>query len=157
MSNNLRFTGANPPTELWRQYPNWRNALEEEGKDGQDESTLMPHEIQTHIGPFTSFTAGTARYVDGREFPVFLAVIENRIVGCYVYDGAVPWSIYFRGPQKRWLPYRADWLPEAERPRVVSFDDKSIFPLKISMFVPWRMGDVPSVYQISSLGQMSEA
>lgn len=59
MPKPLRFTGQNPPPELWRTYPNWLNAFEEEGEAGQDETTLVPHEVQTHIAPHTAFTAAT--------------------------------------------------------------------------------------------------
>jgi hypothetical protein len=51
MHTRLRFTGQNPPPELWREYPNWRNAYGEEGEEGQDETTLLPDEVQTHIHP----------------------------------------------------------------------------------------------------------
>src|SRR5688500_14967146 len=116
----LRFTGENPPPEIWGEYPNWRNAYEEEGMNGQDETTLMPDEIKTHIRKYTSFTTGIARFNDGREFPAFLAVGEGRIDGCDVYQTANPWRVIYNRPDKRWTPFLAEWLPEKERPPVVS-------------------------------------
>src|SRR5581483_2980708 len=138
MPNPLRFTGKNPPPELWQKYPNWSNAYEEEGEDGQDETTLMPHEVQTHIGPHTSFTAGTVQLHDGRQFPAFLAIGRNGIDGCEVYEMEKPWRIYYNYPQKRWVSFRAEWLPEFERPPSVLFDNETVFPLEVRMSVPWQ-------------------
>jgi hypothetical protein len=154
MPARLRFTGKNPPPELWHQYPNWRNAYEEEGLSGQDETTLMPHEVQTHVAPQTSFTAGTARLHNGAEFPAFLAIGRDGIDGCQVYQTASPWRIYYNYPQRKWVSFVAEWLPEAERPPHVSFEDESVFPIEIRMAVPWHEGGRPSGYLITSDGQI---
>lgn len=53
----LRFTGEWPPPDLWKEYPNWEPALEEEGEPGQDETTLRPGEEQRFVIGF-GFTAG---------------------------------------------------------------------------------------------------
>jgi len=156
MPTRLRFTGQNPPPELWREYPNWRNAYEEEGQDGHDETTLMPHEIQTHIGEDTSFTTGIARFHDGREFPAFFAVGERGIDGCEVYETDSPWRTYYSYPDKRWVAFRAGWLPESERPPTVLFDDPAVFPLELRMAVPWKQGGRPTAYQITRDGVMHE-
>jgi hypothetical protein len=156
MPKKLRYTGENPPLELWAKYPNWRNAYEEEGDEGQDETTLMPHEIQTYIGEYTSFSAGSVCFHDGREFPAFLAVGERGVDGCQVYECEVPWRIYYSYPDKRWLPFRAEWLPEEERPPAISFDDGAIFPLEIRMAVPWRHGGATAAYQLTRDGEMHE-
>jgi hypothetical protein len=152
----LRFTGMIPPPDFWKQYPNWRNAFEEEGIDGQDETTLMPHEVQNFITENTSFTGGRVHLNDGREFPAFLAVFGNHIEGCHVFETALPWRIYYNRPKKKWVAYQAEWLPEAKRPPHVDFDNALVFPVKIILSVPWQKGGIPSVYQISSSGQMNQ-
>ena len=154
MSKPLRFTGEDPPLHLWARFPNWRNALEEEGEEGQDETTLMPDEVQTRVGEYTSLTAGRARFNDGREFHALLEIGDHRIDGCSVYQAKNPWRIYFSCPDRRWLSFRAEWLPEAERPPSVLLDDEGIFPLEIFMTLPWREGEKPSVYQIGPDGQI---
>jgi len=156
MRTRLRFTGQNPPPTLWRKYPNWRNAYEEEGEEGQDETTLMPHEVQTHIEEHTSFSAGTVRFHSGPEFPAFLAIGQNGIDGCEVYETATPWRVYFSYPNKRWVSFRAEWLPEAERPPAASLGDERVFPLEIRMVVPWVQGGQPSRYQITRDGVLHE-
>jgi hypothetical protein len=152
MCARLRFTSQNPPPELWPEHPNWRNAYEEEGERGQDETTLMPDEVQTHISDSTSFSAGVARFNDGREFPAFLAVLFNEFIGCRVYEKSIPWRIYHSPRDKRWVSFRAEWLPESERPPFVSFDDAAVFPLEIHMAVPWKKGAKPAVYRIGKDG-----
>ena len=156
MPERLRFTGRNPPPDLWQIYPNWRNAYEEEGVPGQDETTLMPHETQTYIGPHTSFTAGLAHFHDGRRFPAFLAIGASGMDGCEVYQFSVPWRIYYDYPQRRWVPFRAEWLPHDQRPPAVALDNDSVFPLEIRMTVPWRQGGVPSAYRITPDGRLHE-
>ncbi len=116
----------------------------------------MPHEVQTHIGQRTSFTAGADRLHDGREFPAFLAVGRNGIDGCQVYEKETSWLIYYKYPEKRWLSFRAEWLPEPERPPHISFDDETVFPLEICVQVPWQEGDRPSRYRVTADGQMRE-
>jgi hypothetical protein len=141
---------------LWAKYPNWRNAYEEESEDGQDETTLMPSEVQTHIDENTSFTAGIVRFHNGHEFRAFLALGERGVDGCDIYQTDTPCRIYFSYPEKRWVYFRAEWLPEHERPPTVSFDDEAIFPLQIRMNVPWRKGGIPAVYQVTKDGDMNE-
>jgi hypothetical protein len=156
MPTRLRFTGQNPPPELWREYPNWRNAYEEEGEEGQDETTLMPHEVQTHIGEHTSFTGGVAHLHDGRQFPAFLAVSKRGIHGCEVYETATPWRVYYSYPDKQWISFRAEWLPENERPPAVSLEDDAVFPLGIRMSVPWKHGGRPAAYELTKDGVLRE-
>ena len=102
MPEPLRFTSENPPPHLWANFPNWRNALEEEGEKGRDETTLMPDEVQAPIGEDTSFTAGKVRLLDGREFPAFLSVGENGLDGCEAYQEEIPWP--------RLVAPVADWV-----------------------------------------------
>jgi hypothetical protein len=156
MPSPLRFTGENPPPELWQEFPNWRDAYEEEGEEGQNETTLMPHEEQSHIAEHTSFTAGRVRFSDGREFPAFMAVAKNQVDGCQVYESAAPWRIYYKYPEKRWVPYRAEWLSEPERSPSVSFEDAKVFPLEIRLRLPWKRGEAPKRYRIDQTGQMRE-
>jgi hypothetical protein len=154
MPKPLRFTGTNPPPELWRTYPNWKNAYDEEGEPGQDETTLMPHEVQTHIAPHTSFTAATVRFNDGRRFPAFCSIGRIGIDGCEVYETGAPWRIYYSYPQKKWVPFLAEWLPETERPPHVSLGDSSVFPLEIKLQVPWQGSTRPSAYRVTPDGQI---
>ena len=156
MPKRFRFTGESPPPRLWKQYPNWRNAYEEEGKEDQDETTLMPHEVQTCIGRYTSFTGGRVRFNDGRQYPAFLSLGEAGIDGCEVYEKAKPWRIYYCYPDKKWVSFREEWLPKAERRPSVSLDDNTIFPLEIHMAVPWNEGGQPRRYRITKGGEMHE-
>ena len=116
----------------------------------------MPHEVQSHIGEHTSFTTGTVRLYDGREFPAFLGIGWIGIDGCEVYQTDTPWRVYYDYPKKRWVSFRAEWLPESERPPAVSFDDEAVFPLEIRMAVPWQVGRRPTSYRITKDGEMYE-
>jgi hypothetical protein len=153
----LRFTGENPPPEIWTEFPNWCLALGEEGEAGQDETTLMPHEEQSFIGEHTSFTGGSVRFHDARIYPALLEIgSEERIVGCQVYESTSPWRVYLDYPSKKWTAYSEDWLPQAQRSPVVSMADERIFPLEVRMHVPWKKSGRPTIYEISPDGSIRE-
>jgi hypothetical protein len=54
------------------------------------------------------------------------------------------------------VSFRAEWLPEAERPPSVSFEDQEIFPLEVHLRLPWRPGEQPKKYRIECNGQLQE-
>jgi hypothetical protein len=116
----------------------------------------MPDEVQTHISDSASFSTGVARFFDGREFPAFLAIGRAGVDGCEVYQTHIPWRIYYSYPDKRWVSFRAEWLPESERPPFASLDDDAVFPLEIRMFVPWKQGGRPAVYRVEKDGRLHE-
>ena len=77
MNANLRFTGENPPPELLSEYPNWENAYDEEGVEGQDETTLRPAENQSVIEEYTSFAAAEVVLNSGQKCPALIYMIEE--------------------------------------------------------------------------------
>lgn len=147
MSNDLRITGDNPSPELLEQYPNWENALDEEGDDGQDETTLRPAEDQSVIGEYVPFTAGIAWLNDGRECAAILEMIDG-ISGLQFYlDGhwyrVIRWSGRF-GEFERWEPFVQEWLPEDERAFApFSLDDERFFPLRFVSRLPFHKTSSP--------------
>jgi hypothetical protein len=66
-----RLTGRRPSAAQLRRWPNWRQCLDEEDEEGQDETTIRPDDEQAAIGPETSGTALEASSADGRCFPAF--------------------------------------------------------------------------------------
>jgi hypothetical protein len=56
MKNHLRFTEAWPPIAVLVDYPNWVYALDEEGKPGQNETTIKPETQQLYVSQETCFT-----------------------------------------------------------------------------------------------------
>jgi hypothetical protein len=90
----LRYTGRFPPLrELC--FANWELALDEEGRKGQDETTLRPCLEQRFIARETAWTAAEARLADGESLPALVCI-----------DLIVPpneVAIFF---QRRWLILR---------------------------------------------------
>ena len=135
MSNDLRFTGDFPPPGLFEKYPNWEYALDEEGIDGQDETTLRPSEDQSVIGEYVSFTAGTAWLNNGHECPVIIELVDG-VAGINFYlEGR--WNRLLRSVDRfrqfeRWEPYVEDWLPEEERSPSLRLSNEKIFPSRFA-------------------------
>jgi hypothetical protein len=133
----LRFTGEWPPPGLWKQYPNWESALEEEGEPGQDETTLRPSEEQRFVISF-GFTAGEVEQANGQRLPALLSVCDE-IDGVTAFTSETGgWSIQRLGRPARWVCTVEDWRPEAERAPSVSLEDPSVFPLRVRSLLPVR-------------------
>lgn len=135
MEERIRITGDNPPRHLWTRYPNWENALDEEGLPGQDETTLRPADNQSSIDESVTFTAGNVIFADGRSFPAMISIIARQIDFIYVYpdpEREVCWSVRFHYPTQRWIPMNDAWCLVSEKTISVPLDDAGIFPLKAS-------------------------
>jgi hypothetical protein len=157
MNRNLRFTGEWPPEEILRQYPNWEYALDEEGVPGQDETTLKPQSEQGHINIDTVFTVGEVLTNDGNTYPAILEMSDSRIEGINTFTAeGRAWRIYMTRPTRKWVPFEADWLSEAERPLPVSFDDQSVFPITVTSLLPKAQGSHPMRILIESHGFAKE-
>jgi hypothetical protein len=133
MTEKLRFTGEWPPPRHWSKYPNWEYALDEEGEEDQDETTLRPADVQSYIAEYTAFTAGEVEYADGAKMPALLELSYSRepdAVNVFVNDKDA-WRILYSVPEKRWVAFIQDWLPKSERGPDVSMDDPRLFPLVV--------------------------
>jgi hypothetical protein len=128
MSKPLRYTGCWPPPDVLAQYPNWIYALDEEGEEDQDETTIKPEDQQHYISERTCFTAADIVLAGGVVKTGFITVDE--IVPCAidVFDGQEWWSVG-KGNGRRWETGTQSWLPTEEGRPTVSLDDRRIFPL----------------------------
>jgi hypothetical protein len=125
MAKKLRYTGDWPPPEVLARYPNWEMAYEEEGVEGQDESTLRPQKEQRRITSDTVHTAGDVWLADGRTYPAIITVALGTPSSCWFHDGKRWWAMQtFR---KKWEPQGTD---------SVDMKDKSTFPLRFRTRLP---------------------
>jgi hypothetical protein len=156
--NRLRFTGEDPPQDLWAEFPNWENALDEEDVEGQDETTLRPAAVQDRLTDDVVFTVGLARYSDGRQFPALLETNAQRVDGVTVYpQSGNPWRIVRLGQPARWTAFLEEWLPEERRSFApVSLGDLALFPLLIESRLPKSNG-APIRLVVHSNGRESHA
>lgn len=147
----LRFTGEWPPPALWRQYPNWESALEDEGEPGQDETTLRPSQEQRFVLEF-GFTAGEVEQANGQRLPALLSMCDG-IDGVTAFTSDHGgWSIQHLGKPARWVCTVEDWLPESERSPSVSLQDPAVFPLQVRSLLPLRETGKPLEFRILSDG-----
>jgi hypothetical protein len=127
MSKSHRYTGEWPPIEVLRQYPNWEYALDEEGDEGQDETTIRPEPEQRHITSQTAFTTGTATQADGTRRRALLGITFGQVESVDVFvDDKNCWTL-IRMPSG-WCQ---SWLPEEKRMLSISLTDPNIFPLHV--------------------------
>lgn len=152
----LRFTGEWPPPGLWKQYPNWEPALEEEGEPDQDETTLRPAEEQQFVIEF-GFTAGEVEQANGHRLPALLGMCDEVDAVTAFTSEAGGWSIRLLGEPARWVCIVEDWKPEAERSPSVSFEDTSVFPLLVRSLLPTRPTGKLIAFQIRADGTIAAA
>lgn len=126
----LRYTGCWPPVEILREYPNWVFALDEEGEDGQDETTIRPEAQQEFISDDTDFTRGEAQLADGTRCEAIFSVCDDFLDGVYVRSGEGWWGVRQQA-DKSWEVIEDSWLPEAQRGASVSLADAKVFPAQV--------------------------
>jgi hypothetical protein len=133
MGERLRFTGGFPPSQYWDRYPNWENALDEEGLPDQDETTLRPSDVQDCITTDTTFTVGEVITGDGRRLRALLEVpYWGRLDGVTAFHSEqTVWYVFHSNVEKKWITCVANQLP-----KIVPVDDTSIFPLTIKSRLP---------------------
>ena len=157
MPKPYRYTGSFPPIDVLAQFPNWENAIDEEGEDGQDETTLRPADEQTYIGEWVPFTAADAWLASGEHCPAIGYVIDPvGITSLHVFNGDDWRELRYDLETQLWSPFVADYIPEPDRPPTVSLSDTSIFPLRVSTRLPFEPGGEPFATTIDSNGREQE-
>lgn len=151
----LRFTGEFPPPEYPEQHPNWANAYDEESVEGQNETTLKPHDQQSYIDEEVSFTAGEVLRADGAMNVALIEVIAAVPQAVYVFGGTL-WGVALHYPEKRWDSLRQDWIPAEERMKAVSLDDASVFPLQVASRLPKMKGGERIRFEIKPDGSAKD-
>jgi hypothetical protein len=148
MDKKLRFTGEWPTPKYWGEFPNWDYALEEEGEDDQDETTLKPADIQNYIDECTALTAADAECADGSRLPALIELIyEPSAVNVFI-DDKDAWRVVYHRPSKRWEAFIQDWLPESERGPEISMEDPKVFPLVVKSRLRRTPGGEPFHFTI---------
>lgn len=157
MEERLRFTGENPPVELWDRFPNWQNAYEEEGLPGQDETTLRPADNQQIIDDEVTFTVGNAILASGETVATLLGILCGELDWVYVYPNLQSdacWVLRLDVPSHRWVAMNDDWfLQSNERLLPVPIADQNVFPLRVASRLPLqRTGQLIAVDISSPIG-----
>jgi hypothetical protein len=86
-NSQLRFSGWHIPLEHWDEHPCWEFALNEEGREGQDETTMRPCD-EPLITEDTDAAAGYAIGANGKRFPAMVALQHpdrNSAKGVMIY------------------------------------------------------------------------
>ena len=155
MPNPHRYTGACPPPDVIAQFPNWDYALDEEGKDGQDETTIRPEQEQSLITTATGFTGAEVTLASGECLVGLADVGIDGVDGINVFENGDWWRVFFHRPTRRWRPLIEEWLPEAERRPSVSLDDARVFPLRFITRLPRARGAHPYHIEIRQDGSVA--
>ena len=143
MAHAYRYTGDFPPAEVLARFPNWDYALDEEGEDGQDETTIKPEDEQSFITEWTAFTAADAFSPGGTKFVALVELVGGDVGGVTVFEASESWRVLFDLTSQTWQPFVEDWLPEADRCRSVELSDKRFFPLRVVTKLPLGNGGQP--------------
>ncbi|MEY2466656.1 MAG: hypothetical protein QOD03_1177 [Verrucomicrobiota bacterium] len=150
MPKALRYTGDWPPPDILRDYPNWVFANDEEGEEGQDETTVKPESQQAFISRETQITAGSLLLADERTLSAIICIESSLPVGVSAFEGRWSWSVWRNHRTTLWRPATQDYLPESQRLPSVSLYDSRVFPLRFSTSLPreprgksWRIEILP--------------
>ena len=156
MSERLRYTGANPPPTVWARFPNWQNAIEEEGEPDQDETTLRPADNQEFIDDDVSFAAGDAEFADGLKVPALLSLIAGELGWVYVYPEPgrdTCWVVRHDEPSQRWVAMNESWFLEGDQGLVpVPLDRADRLSMRVTSRRPLLATGQPLVGEISLAG-----
>ena len=149
MSKTPRYTGELPPPPVLKQYPNWKQALGEDGAEGQDETTIMPDDVQDHIGPDTQSTAADVTFPDGRTAPALLGAMmglcDGEIEYLDVYDGQSSWQVEL---------YGESWGQAQYADASKTHGDTSVFPLRVTSRLPRTPDGQPLRFVLQPDGKM---
>jgi hypothetical protein len=102
--SELRFTDRPPPPEVLAEYANWVHARGEEGRRGQDETTIKPQRRQTRIDDDTEYTAAAVWLADDTETIGLLWLSAGHAIGITVYEGEAVWRLYAGRAGGLWRP-----------------------------------------------------
>ena len=80
----LRFSGWHIPLEHWDAHPCWEFALDEEGREGQDETTMRPC-AEPLITENTDAAAAYAVGANGERFPAMVALRRDSVKYVMIY------------------------------------------------------------------------
>lgn len=97
MAKKYRYTGELPPASVLKNFPNWVQAVDEEGEDGQDETTIRPDTVIDHIAPQTEYTAADITLASGKKLTALLGgprdLWNGNVESIAVYEGDEIWHI----------------------------------------------------------------
>jgi hypothetical protein len=139
-----------------RDYPNWVFAYDEEGEEGQDETTVKPEEQQSFITGQTQVSAGRLLLADGQSVPAIVCLERGSPIGVSAYQGRWTWSVWRDGNKPTWRPATQDYLPESQRLPSVSLSDTRVFPLRFETSLPREAGGLPWRIEIRSDGSVKD-
>lgn len=142
-----RYTGGRlPPSSALEVYPCWMPALDEEGDDGQDESTIRPDDQQDFIGEFAVYTAADAELADGRTVPALLGqpdatfLHKDEVDVIIVYEGKRHWRVDT-------YDHDASWQPAEEGPTKRHGNTK-VFPMRVRSRLPLERPGGPHIVRV---------
>ena len=91
-NNRGRYTGSWPPPEAWADTPNWKYALDEEGRAGQDETTLKPASEQAYISDESDYTAAEGWLADGRFVHALMGLLAGQPHQIICFEDTAYWE-----------------------------------------------------------------
>lgn len=138
MAKLYRYTGDFPPVDVIESFPNWDYALDEEGEEGQDETTIRPEDDQTHINEYTGFTAVDVWLASGDRCVGLAEILASEITAVNVVEHGNWWRVVFNVPEGRWKPYIETWNSRNRDAEFFKHNEVRIFPVRVETRLPMR-------------------
>jgi hypothetical protein len=122
--SELRYTDTGPSRAVLAKVPNWVHAYGEEGRSGQDETTIKPQRQQDRIDDQTQYTTADIWFPTGSITLGVLFLASGRVTAVEVHESEAVWSVQYNGKNKVW------WIADYRNPTKVTLTDPNRFPLK---------------------------
>ncbi len=129
--SSLRYTDKPPPRSVWEKVANWVHAYGEEGKPGQDETTIKPQRRQDRIDHDTRYTTADVWLPDGKITLGVLTLTAGAVSALEVHDGDVKWSAYYNRQRRIW---HLETVPDSTGRETIS---EARLPLKYCSRLPY--------------------
>lgn len=152
LRTRLRFTPGPPTREALKRYPLWCAALDEEGKPGQDESTVRPSDDQTRIDWTTAHAAAVAITGNGRRFEAMISSGGFGMTATSEIEQATIWIGAKRVTVKLLTGVKV-WMHESEQSPIGYFTD-AYLPLEIRTVALAARGKEPLVITLMADGTL---
>lgn len=91
----MRYTDSLPPRDVIEARPNWVHAYGEEGRSGQDETTIRPHRREDVIDTDTDYTVGDVWFADGDSLVALMRISGTEVEQIDIYDNDRIWTVEY--------------------------------------------------------------
>lgn len=150
--SQLRFSGWHIPVEHWEDHPCWEFAIDEEGREGQDETTMRPCD-EPLITECTDVAMAYAVGANGERYPAVVSLEypdrEANAVMIYIGRKLGGPVVEFSVRDGKWTEYESKptWYPAWTSAK----SHAGLLPVRIVTLAANKQTRVPLSFTVAEL------